>query len=67
MGLRPTPTPSFPDAQLRIVDVPLGAGPESIIAAVVMAGHRCSEASKMMPKFRPNWIRTLVLDAVAQG
>jgi hypothetical protein len=31
-------TPSFviPDAQLRIADAPLGAGPESILSAVVM-------------------------------
>ena len=28
--------PSFPDAQLRIVDAPLGAGPESILPAGVM-------------------------------
>ncbi len=27
---------SFPDAQLRIVDAPLGAGPESILPVVVM-------------------------------
>src|SRR5229473_5615367 len=28
--------PSFPDVQLRIGDAPLGAGPESILPAVVM-------------------------------
>jgi len=28
--------PSFPDVQLHIVDAPLGAGPESILPAVVM-------------------------------
>jgi hypothetical protein len=27
---------SFPDVQLHIVDAPLGAGPESILTAVVM-------------------------------
>jgi len=28
--------PSFPDVQVHIVDVPLGAGPESILPVVVM-------------------------------
>ena len=28
--------PSFPDVQVHIVDAPLGAGPESILPAVVM-------------------------------
>ena len=34
----PLHDPSFviPDAQLRIADAPLGAGPESILPAVVM-------------------------------
>jgi hypothetical protein len=38
---------SFPDAQLRIVDAPLGAGPESIRIIVVMDSLMCNCTSKL--------------------
>jgi hypothetical protein len=41
---------SFPDAQLRIVDAPSGAGPESITTMVVMDSLMCNCTSKLARK-----------------